>query len=204
MSRSPVVTGIILAAGRGIRMGTSKLLLPFRSSTILECTVDSALASRLQRVIVVLGHDAGTIEPLMKGRNVKLAINHLYEQGQSTTLKAGLKLLDNDTDAALFLLGDQPMVTAETINLILDAYKASPSSPIVLPVFDGLRGNPVLFSRQTFSRIENITGDHGARTLFDEYAEKILEVPVDDPSIHFDIDTVDDYNRLMQSEGYLL
>lgn len=194
--RARGVAGIILAAGEGSRMGRTKQLLPFRGRTMLECVVESALASSLHRVIVVLGHQADAIEPLLKERGVTIAMNPGYDKGQSSSLKAGLRALTEESEAALFLLGDQPLITTATIDLILAAYEASPS-PIVQPVFAGRRGNPVLFSRETFARIEALNADSGARALFDGYAGRILTVPVSDPSIHFDIDTEEDYRRLL-------
>jgi molybdenum cofactor cytidylyltransferase len=194
------VTGIVLAAGKSSRMGRTKQLLPFRGTTILECVVDNALASALQRVIVVLGHQADEVESLLKGREVTVVINPLHGSGQSSSLKAGMRAVAAQTDAVLFLLGDQPLVTPATINTILSAFEVSPASPVIQPVFQGKRGNPVLFSRETFPRFTTLTEDHGARTLFGEYADRILQVPIDDPNIHFDIDTEEDYRRLLQLE----
>ena len=203
------VAGIILAAGEGTRMGRTKQLLPFRGKTILECVIDSALASGLHRVVVVLGHQADLLQPLLENgdphkplpekRGVEVIVNPLYRQGQSSSLKSGLHALSEESEAALFLLGDQPLITPKLIDLILAAYQASPS-PIVLPLFQGKRGNPVLFSRETFPRIEALGEDCGARLLFQEYATRLLAVAVDDPAIHFDIDTQEDYQRLLQAE----
>ncbi len=199
MKHSPKVTGIILAAGASSRMGRTKQLLPFRGQTILECVVDSALASSLHRIVVVLGHESESLEPLLADRDVAVIPNPHYENGQSSSIKLGLQALTEDVDAALFLLGDQPLVTPEIINLILDSYEASPS-PIVLPYFKGQRGNPVLFDRETFTRIAALKEDSGARPLFEEYAERILKVPVSSPSIHFDVDTEEDYRHLLLLE----
>jgi molybdenum cofactor cytidylyltransferase len=199
MKNSPKIAGIILAAGASSRMGRTKQLLPLRGQTILECVVDNALASSLDRIIVVLGHKAVEIEQLVASRGVATIHNHLYAKGQSTSLKAGLRALSEEFDAALFLLGDQPLVGPQIINQILAAYQASPS-PIVLPVFNGKRGNPALFSRETFSRIMALKEDRGARPLFEEYAEHILKLPVSDPAIHFDIDTEEDYRQLLLLE----
>lgn len=178
-------------------MGRTKQLLSFRGQTILECVVGSALSSLLQRVIVVLGHQADELEPLLKGRGVAVVFNPLYDKGQSSSLKAGLRAVTEDADAVLFLLGDQPLITQETINRILAAYETSPASPIVMPVFEGKRGNPVLFSRKILPRLESLSDDCGARPLFEEYAGQILTVPVADSSIHLDIDTEEDYQRLL-------
>ncbi|MHB1399631.1 MAG: molybdenum cofactor cytidylyltransferase [Trichloromonadaceae bacterium] len=194
----PKVAGIILAAGASNRMGRTKQLLPFRGQTILEGVVDNALAAALHRLIVVLGHEAETLAARLTGRNLTIVQNPHYAQGQSTSLKAGLQALSEESDAALFLLGDQPLITPATIDLLLAAYAATPS-PIVLPVFEGKRGNPVLFDRETFAAIATITEDCGARSLFDRYAGRLFKIPVDDPSIHFDIDTEDDYHRLLQN-----
>lgn len=200
MNRFPRVTGIVLAAGAGSRMGRTKQLLPFRGRTVLECVVDSALASSLHRVIVVLGHQADVLAPLLKERDVTVVFNPFYSTGQSSSLKAGLHAVTEEAEAVLFLLGDQPLVTVETINSILLAYATSPASPIVMPVFEGKRGNPALFSRQTFSRLEVLSEDRGARPLFEQYAGHILTVPVADSSIHFDVDTEEDYQRLLLLE----
>lgn len=199
MSRLPRVAGIVLAAGSSSRMGRPKQLLPFRGHSLLECIVDSALNSSLCKVVVVLGHRVDELRPLLANRDVTVVVNDDYQRGQSSSIQAGLRAVREDVDAALFLLGDQPLITPETIDSILDAYANSPG-PIVMPLFDGRRGNPVLFDRQTFDRIERLSGDTGARVLFQEYAERIVEVPLQDPSVHFDIDTEQDYRALKKME----
>jgi molybdenum cofactor cytidylyltransferase len=202
VSSAPRVAGIVLAAGEGARMGRLKQLLPFAGKTVLESVVDNAMASALHRVIVVLGHQASLLRPLMAAMDVEVVINPDYRLGQSTSLQAGLQALDEQTEAALFLLGDQPLIAPATINHLLAAYSAT-SSPIVVPVYEGRRGNPVLFSRETFPRIAVLRDDCGARPLFDEYAERLLRVPVDDPGIHLDIDTEEDYRRLLAAAHQL-
>lgn len=194
------VAGIILAAGEGSRMGRTKQLLPFGGKSILERVVESALDSALHRVVVVLGHQAERIAPLLAGRGVEVALNPEYRRGQSSSLKCGLRHLGADSDAALFLLGDQPLITPALIDTLVRRYRESPR-PIVMPVYQGVRGNPVLFDRETFSRIEELDADCGARALFQEYRGRLLPVPVADPAIHFDIDTAADYRRLLQREA---
>jgi molybdenum cofactor cytidylyltransferase len=197
MKSTARVAGIVLAAGKATRMGRTKQLLPFRGKSVLEWVVDHALASGLHRLVVVLGHDAELLEPLLRERDVTVVVNPQYGEGQSSSLKAGLGALTDETEAALFLLGDQPLVTPEIIDRILAAYAASPS-PIVMPVCEGRRGNPVLFVRETFPAIRNLSGDHGARGIFAQYAGRILTVPVESRAILADIDTEEDYQRLLQ------
>lgn len=200
MSTSPNVIGIILAAGESSRMGAIKQMLPFKGKTILQWVIDNAIASSLQEVIAVIGHRAELIEPIIAGKDLKVVINNDYRKGQSSSILTGLLALPEETEAVLFILGDQPLVAPETINRILNAYKDS-QYPIVLPVFNGIRGNPVLFSRETFFHLKSLDGDCGARPLFKEYDGNILEVPVDDPNIRFDLDTEDDYRRLLELEA---
>ncbi len=197
MSSAARVAGIVLAAGKATRMGRTKQLLPFRGKSVLEWVVDHALASGLHRVVVVLGHDAELLEPLLRERDVTVVVNPQYGEGQSSSLKAGLDALTDETEAALFLLGDQPLVTPEIIDRILAAYAASPS-PIVMPVCEGRRGNPVLLDRETFPAILNLSSDCGARGIFAQYAGRILAVPVESRAILADIDTEEDYQRLLQ------
>ncbi|MBJ6802237.1 molybdenum cofactor cytidylyltransferase [Geomonas propionica] len=194
------VAGIILAAGEGSRMGTTKQLLPFRGKSILEWVVQSALASTLHRVVVVVGHEAERIVPLIEGGGVEVALNPEYRRGQSSSLNCGLRSLGPETDAALFLLGDQPLITPAVIDSLIRAYRCS-AHPIVMPVYQGRRGNPVLFDRETFPAMMELPADCGARPLFEKYRERLLKVPVEDVSIHFDIDTAADYRRLLELDG---
>ena len=108
MSGVRSVTGIILAAGEGSRMGRTKQLLPFRGLKILECVIDSALASTLDRVVVVLGHQAELLKPMLERKSVEVVVNPDYRVGQSSSLKVGLKALSEETDAVLFLLVGSP------------------------------------------------------------------------------------------------
>lgn len=202
MSSVSTVAGVILAAGDSSRMGRVKQMLPFNGKSILRCVVENAVASSLQSVIVVIGHEADRIEPMISGCDVTIVINRDYKAGQSASVKLGLYALPEGTEAVLYMQGDQPLVGPGTINRILDAYRDSPG-PIVFPVFNGKRGNPVLFSSETFSDIELLNGDSGARPLFEKYAGMLQQVQVDDPYIHFDIDTEDDYRRLLELEHTL-
>lgn len=195
MKFTPSVVGIILAAGLSSRMGGIKQMLSFKGKTILQLVIDNSVASALESVIVVLGHRADLIAPTIARKGVTVTINEDYESGQSSSVKTGMRALPEGTDAVLFMLGDQPLVAPGTINQILEAYRTS-GSPIVLPVFDGKRGNPVLFCSETFKQLMLLEHDSGARPLFEEYAGRIQHVLVDDPYIHFDIDTEEDYRRL--------
>lgn len=194
------VAGVILAAGSSSRIGEVKQLLGFRQTTVLGEVIKNASRSLLDEVILVLGHGADEIRKALRFEGVRVVINEEHVQGQSTSLRAGLSNVSEDTDAVMFILGDQPLVGPEVMNALIDGYCRT-RAPIVLPTHRGRRGNPVVIDRTLFARVESITGDVGARVLFQEYAEEIVEIDVEDDSIHFDLDTWEDYQKLLDKDG---
>jgi len=194
------VAGIILAAGRSSRIGEIKQLLAFRGTTLLGQVIKNATGSRLDEVIVVLGHEADEIQRELNLEGVRVVLNEAHALGKSASLRAGLSAVSEDMDAVMFILGDQPLVGPEVMNSLIDGYGRT-RAPIVLPTHRGRRGNPVLVDRTLFPRIESLTGDVGARVLFEEVAEATVEIEIEDDSIHFDLDTREDYRELLDREG---
>jgi molybdenum cofactor cytidylyltransferase len=195
-ARRPVA-GIILAGGRSSRLGRPKQLLPLAGRPLLAHTLDNAVRSTLNELVVVLGHEAEAIRAQVDfaAARARVVVNDRYREGQSTSLHAGLAALSPETVAALFLLGDQPLIGPEIIDAILDAY-ASTGGPIVMPAYDGQRGNPVLFDCSLWPELGQIGGDQGARGVLRAHAREIVEVPVSGVHHTDDIDTPEDYERL--------
>ncbi len=186
------VAGIILAAGRAQRMGAVKGLLPFGSSTILQNVVDSAERSRLSFVRLVLGHEAALIRERISCRRTSIVCNESYAHGQSSSLQAGLTDLPESCEYGMFLLGDQPLLKQTTIDRLLAAADASVAT-IIVPEYQGRRGNPVLIHKALFPQIHKLSGDVGARPLLISHDAAVWFVTVDDPGILTDIDTPEDY-----------
>jgi molybdenum cofactor cytidylyltransferase len=189
------VAGVVLAAGTSSRFGRVKQLLPFRKTTLLGQVIENATRSLLHEVVVVLGHGAKEIQNAMSLEGTNVAINQGYEQGQSTSLRVGLSAVSGEADGVMFLLGDQPLVGPAVMNVLIDGYCRT-RAPILLPTYRNKRGNPVVIDRVLFPSIESLMGDVGARVLFEEYAEEIVEVEMEDDSIHLDLDTWEDYEEL--------
>ncbi len=194
------IAGIILAAGSSRRMGRVKALLPWGDSLLLEKVIDSASQSRLDSVMVVLGHEADVIKEKIDFNGVRVTVNSDYETGQSSSLRASLCALDDDTDAAMFLLGDQPFISVQVIDKLIRTFCRHPSG-LLIPTHGGKRGNPVLVHKSIFEMIHKITGDTGARALFDSLGGQITEIKVLDPGILLDIDTPADYQKLVPLSG---
>lgn len=189
------IAGIILAAGKSSRIGQIKQLLPFGEKTILDRVVENAIRSSLCQVIVVLGHSADQIQQVVDFTRVKVVINKNYEKGQSTSLQTGLAAVADYCDGVMFILGDQPLVDVDVIDALIEGFGQS-RAPLVMPTCRGRRGNPVIINRSLFHQLKALTGDVGARVLFEEYAEQIREIEVPNDGINFDVDTWEDYMKL--------
>lgn len=194
------IAGVILAAGSSSRMGQTKQLMPFKEKTLLGQVIENAEKSALHEVIVVLGHDFNKIrKSLDLFCDTKLVRNTAYLKGQSTSLIKGLENVSPWCDAAMFLLGDQPLVTDRVINQLIDAFETK-TTRMIIPYFNGRRGNPVIIARDLFHRLTELSADTGARALFDEFKEDIVKVAVNTDSILVDVDTPEDYKKLMQKK----
>lgn len=197
------VAGIILGAGSASRMGQPKQLLPFGTTTLLGQVVKTAAASALSQIIVVLGYKAEHIVQHLDLSRADIVINTEYAQGQSTSLIKGLEKVFSDCDAAMFLLGDQPLVTVDIINRLINAHETA-NALITIPYCDGQRGNPVIIARPLFQNLAALSADTGARAVFDAFKESILPVLISDPAILFDVDTMEDYEHLTMGSNLRL
>lgn len=188
------VAAIILAAGAARRFGQPKQLLPWGGKPLVWRAADKALQAGLSPVIVVTGEKTQEIAAVLADLPVQVVPNPAWAQGQSTSVSAGVQSLPAKTGAALFLLADQPHVPVELVKRLVDSHAAT-LAPTIAPWAAGRRANPVLFDRALFPRLAALSGDAGGRALFDEFPPHHL--PWDDPAILLDIDTPDDYRRLL-------
>lgn len=197
MSVKPV-SGIILAAGPSTRFGDAgpKQLLPFRGEPLVRRSARQALASHLEEVLVVVGYRSEEVRRVLQGLAVRIVENPSFESGQSSSVKVGLRAVDERAGAAMFMPADQPYLTSAVIDRILNAYQRD-GGPIVVPVFRGQRGAPVLFDRALFGELARIRGDAGGRQLFPDHAGEIVEVPLPSRRALLDVDTPEIYEQLL-------
>ncbi|MEX0799972.1 MAG: nucleotidyltransferase family protein [Dehalococcoidia bacterium] len=193
------VAGVILAAGGSARMGEPKQLLPLDGRPILQHVIDAAQSSCLGEIVVVLGAEAEAVGAALRlPERARTVVNPGFAEGQSTSLRAGLRSLDDEVEAAAVLLGDQPGVSAELIDRVVAAYRAG-GRPVARPVYttSGSRtvpGHPVVLSRAVWPEVEKLTGDQGARALLARHDDWLLEAPIEGEPPP-DIDTREDYRR---------
>lgn len=192
------VAGVILAAGSSTRLGRPKQLLDLGGQPLLRRTLDNALASSLDRVLLVLGCRADEIATALGDHAAGIVLNPRYEDGQATSVVAGIAALPGDVAAAMLLLGDQPGVSPDVIDAVLAAWRADPSA-IAAPGYGGTIGNPILFRRDLFPDLLRLTGDQGARAIVRARSSEVLSVPVAPHSPPPDVDTEEDYAALLAS-----
>jgi molybdenum cofactor cytidylyltransferase len=202
-----MIGAIILAAGESRRMGFPKALLPYAfnegmegaggpETTFLEHLLDVMNRSRAEPIVVVLGHEGerirSSLSPTSWGR-ARPVLNERSREGMLTSILAGIEAVDeSEVEGALILPVDHPDVSSEIVDLLIGKYGDTPH-PIILPVHQGRRGHPVLFSRAVFDEIRRAPESVGARQVVWDHQGDLLEVEVSDPGIGRDVDTPEDY-----------
>jgi molybdenum cofactor cytidylyltransferase len=197
---APTIAALVLGAGRSRRMAPhNKLLVADRTGkSMIARVVDNVLSSNARPVLVVTGHQAEQVQHALGGRPVRYVHAPDYAEGLSASLKAGIAAVPGECAAALVCLGDMPLVTGRMIDKLLGAYDPGEGRLIVLPTFRGKQGNPMLWDRQFFQEILQISGDSGARYLLGKHLEAVTEVEMADDAVLRDFDTTDSLNSLPQ------
>jgi len=188
-----MISAILLAAGESKRMGELKQLMPFgQNTTIVEQAIDNLLSSAVSEVIVVVGYRAEEVIKNIVGKPVKIAINPNYRQGMSTSIIAGLNLVDSRAQAVMLTLGDQPLINSQTINRLIEEFH-NHDRGIAIPTYQGRRGHPIIFAIKYKEKLLELKGDIGGRQIVKDHPDDILEVAVNAGGIITDIDTISDY-----------
>jgi len=187
-----MIWAVILAAGESRRMGTQKLLLPFGDATVIESVVLTALASRVDRVLVVLGADKDDVRKEIEPFGIDFVVNDNFAEGMLSSVQAGFAALPPDAEAAVVMLGDQPFLPARVVDAVAEAFRRS-GSGIVIPVHRGRRGHPILIGLKYRDAVLALDPADGLRRLIQAHAEDIFEAEVEDANILRDMDVPEDY-----------
>jgi molybdenum cofactor cytidylyltransferase len=186
------IWALVLAAGESTRMKTNKLLLPYHGRLIITSVIERAMQSQASQVLLVLGAFREEILQAVEGLPVRNCYNPDYKNGMLSSVQCGFRNIPEGTCAAIVFLGDQPMVSADAVNSLIQAYRLTDKG-ILVPVYNGRRGHPVMIDMKYRDAVEKLGPDDSLRTLMQEFQADVLEVMVEVPGILQDIDTPDDY-----------
>ncbi len=189
-----LVSAVVLAAGGSTRMGRPKLALPVHGVPMIRRAAEAALASRCREVVVVLGTDADIYRPLLDGLAVRVAENPDSQEGMGSSIRIGVEAVAPEARGLLLLLADQPFVTAEAIDRLIET-AVNDGRRIVASAYAGTVGPPVYFDRALFLELLTLEGDRGARSVIEAYPEEGVAVPLPE-SVVADIDTPDDLTAI--------
>ncbi|MDB5364906.1 MAG: 4-diphosphocytidyl-2C-methyl-D-erythritol kinase [Rhodospirillales bacterium] len=187
----PAIAAIILAAGASRRAGTTKLVAPIDGVPMVARVVQTAIESKAEPVIVVVGHDSLRVSETYAHFEVITVLSSQWSEGMSRSLAAGLGEVPPDHDGTLVLLADMPYVRVSTLDALIDAFDPT-RYQAVQPVYRGKPGNPVLLGRALFAQAATQDGDQGARALLAGLGDRLLRIEVEDPGVLRDIDTAED------------
>jgi len=176
-------------------MGSPKQLLRLGDRTLLECAIAAARRSNVKETILVLGAAAEEIQRTIPTDGLVTVVNESYQQGMGTSLRRGLAAVNPEAEGVLVILADQPLVRPATLDSLIE-YHHRHQPQIVVPLYKGFRGNPVLVDRSVFPELRGLQGDIGCRAVFGSHAENIHKLAVDDPGILLDVDTLADLRAL--------
>lgn len=193
------VQGIILAAGLSTRMGRQKLLIEVGGVPVIRRVVRAAAESCLSRLILVTGPSNSellqSLGPDAKHERVLIAVNEHPEEGMSSSLKTGMKLLTKETSGVMLILGDQPFLTSAIINKLWNEFHKQ-TDRILAPLVQGRRSNPVIFPSDLFAELETVAGDAGGRSVLQRHAARLVGIEMGGYYNDIDLDTADDLHRI--------
>jgi molybdenum cofactor cytidylyltransferase len=198
-----MLSAIVPAAGMSTRLGRNKLLLPFKGQPLIAHAVDTLMASKVDEIIVVLGHEADQVGAAIGNKSVRFVENPDYRLGLSTSVHAGFAAVPVQTTDIMIYLADQPLLEPGEVNFLIrtmvEAGKSNKS--IVVPLFRGQRGNPVIVKATYKASLLAITGETGCRRLIKQNPDQVLMVEMETDHVVRDIDTIEAYDRLVAEES---
>jgi len=195
---------VILAAGASTRMGTPKQLLPYGEHTLLSHTVEVAIASICHPIIVILGAYAEQIRPVISQYPIQILENTRWNEGMSSSIQVGIQALDKASekpDAVVVTLCDQPFISTQLINQLVETYFTT-EKPIIASEYAGTLGVPTLFSSSFFPNLMDLKGAAGAKKIIEKYSDRVFSIPFLEGTV--DIDTPEEYNQLQNLNWYVV
>ena len=193
------VSATILAAGQSSRMeNRNKLLLPINEVPMISHVCNTVLTAGLDPVVVVTGCDSElVIQAIPKAIN-EIIYNSHWQSGMASSIYSGISALPKNIDGNMIILGDMPMLSKNTLGLLIDEFIAQNGNHIIYPIYKDRQANPVIFPKKYFQEILSTSGDRGCKKILKQYPDDAVGVSIDLPEVVFDCDNEDDYFRLLE------
>lgn len=194
-----MLTGIIMASGLSKRMlGKNKLLLKLHGTYVFEHTINSILASNIENIVVITCYEE--IADFCKKKNIPYIKNSAPQKGQSESIKLGVKFCNKESDF-MFFVADQPLLKTCTINKIIEIYEQD-KSKIIIPKNKNTPANPRIFPKLIRNEFLSLVGDVRGVWIIENHPELLRYVAIEDDLSFKDIDTIKDYNELLNQQPY--
>ena len=195
-----MLAAVILSGGASRRMGSPKALLPYQGRPFLEHLLDVTKHPRIGVRRVVLGADAGPIVNEIALVGDEIVVNHEWEQGQLSSIHAALRSLPSGTEGIVLCPVDHPLVSAALIDELIEAFDKG-LAPVVVPLYEGQRGHPVIFSAALYEELLNAPMDKGARAVVWAHKNEVAEVPTNEEGCVLNLNDPDAFLRASEGRG---
>jgi molybdenum cofactor cytidylyltransferase len=194
-----MLTALVPAAGMSTRLGRNKLLLSFKGKPLIAHALDTLLASAVDEIVVILGHQADQVRAAIGERRVRFVENRDYGEGLGSSVRAGFAAIPSHATAIMIYLADQPLLEPGEVNFVISAFGEAGASnkSIVVPFFRGQRGNPVIVNSSYKASVLALAGDTGCRQVIKQNPDQVLTVEMETDHVVRDIDTLEEYERLL-------
>jgi len=183
------MTAIILAAGLSTRFGGDKLLAEIGGKPIILRVIETVRKCGFREIILV--SRSSDVKELINDENIKVVVNKDAALGKSTSVKCGVSSAKYD-DSFMFFAADQPFIDEKTVRALIEAYDSGKGS-IIVPRYNGVSGNPVIFAGRWKQELLSLEGDMGGKAIINANPDEVCYVETGNPSAGIDIDTLDDY-----------
>lgn len=188
-----LVAAVVLAAGSSTRMGRNKLLLELGGETVVRRCARTAVESGVDRVMVVLGHEAERVASELLGLSCESVVNPDHGEGVGTSLQLGVTRAGAEAGAIVVVLADMPFVSAAMIRTLVERYRAT-GAPLVVSQYGDVRAPPILYDRALFAELLSIPGERCAKQVVRHHEQEAVIVDWPEEALR-DIDVAEDYER---------